>query len=321
VNGTVLENPFFTPAFMKPQQVAFIATHMHDAKANLNIPYVYGMMFLVKVPLTGDATTLTLPADPRVRVFAVSVAGNPLEATHTAAPLAEGAPVVLMSTPAGNTVFHETLTISLTSTDGTGTIRYTIDGSEPGAGSPQYTKPVVLRASATMKAAVFSKAGRPGEVSTGQFIKAEYLPVSKNTPGEPGLRCDYFEGVWNQVPDFSTMQPIRTVTVKAFEYPAGHVEDKWGARYTGFITVPKDGIYTFAVNSDDGSKLYIGSIEAVDNDGLHSAREASGAIALHAGTYPIALSYFDRGSEDCLDVMITGPDMARQRIPASMLSH
>ena len=117
------------------------------------------------------------------------------------------------------------------------------------------------------------------------------------------------------------MTPLRWSVVARFEYPQHHIEDKWGARYSGYITVPADGMYTFSVNADDGAKLFLGSLEIVDNDGLHSAHEASGAVALRAGTYPIAVSHFDRGSEDILEVRITGPGMDRQIIPTSMLTH
>jgi alpha-L-fucosidase len=306
---------------MKPQQAAFIATHTHDSKANINLAYIYSSLYLVKVPMKAGTKTLTLPSDPRVRVFAVSVAGNPLEATTPANVLAEGAPVVLMGTPSGNTVFNDKLNFTLASTDGIGSIRYTMDGTEPTLSSPMYKGSVKLAKSATVKAAVFGKAGRIGEVSSGTFVKAEYLPAPKDKPGTPGLRCDYFEGTWSQVPDFASMTPVRTSTVAKFEYPAQHIEDKWGGRYSGFITVPADGIYTFAVTSDDGSKLFIGSSEIVNNDGLHSAHEASGAVALRAGTYPISVSHFDRGAEDLLEVRLSGPGMEYQIIPASMLTH
>ena len=195
------------------------------------------------------------------------------------------------------------------------------DGTDPQLSSPAYTYPVRIKQSAKVKAAVFGTNGRIGEVSTGTFVKAEYLPVTGNKPGAQGLRCDYFEGTWSQVPDFSTMTPIRWTVVPRFEYPLQHIQDKWGARYSGYITVKADGIYTFSVNADDGAKLFIGSLEIVDNDGLHSAHEASGAVALRAGTYPIAVSHFDRGAEDILEVWISGPGMDRQIIPTSMLTH
>ena len=34
--------------------------------------------------------------------------------------------------------------------------------------------------------------------------------------------------------------------------------DYFGFRYTGYIQVPVDGIYTFYTTSDDGSRLYVG---------------------------------------------------------------
>lgn len=37
----------------------------------------------------------------------------------------------------------------------------------------------------------------------------------------------------------------------------------------GFINVPKDDIYTFALLSDDGSTLVIDGEQVIDNDGPH----------------------------------------------------
>jgi alpha-mannosidase len=321
INGSPLESPFFTPAFTKSQQAAFIATHTHDAKANRNLAYINGTMYLVKLPMKPGTKTLTLPNDPRVRVFAVSVAKDPLQSTQPTATLREIAPVVVIGTPSGSTAFSDALTFTLASSNGTGTIRFTLDGAEPTLASPVYTYPVRIAKSANVKAAVFGKAGRIGEVSSGTFVKAEYMPLTKDKPGAQGLRCDYFEGTWSQVPDFASMTSLRWTVVPRFEYPTHHIEDKWGARYSGFITVPKDGIYTFFVNADDGAKLFIGSAEIVDNGGTHSAREASGAVALRAGTYPIAVAYFDRGYEDILEVRVSGPDMEKQIVPTSMLTH
>eukprot|EP01052_Picozoa_sp_SAG31_P081865 SAG31_NODE_41826_length_274_cov_0.708571_1_plen_41_part_01 len=40
------------------------------------------------------------------------------------------------------------------------------------------------------------------------------------------------------------------------------------------MTVPTDGSYNFATESDDGSLLYVDGQRVVDNDGLHGTRRA-----------------------------------------------
>ena len=61
----------------------------------------------------------------------------------------------------------------------------------------------------------------------------------------------------------------------------------------GFINVPEDGIYTFALPSDDGSTLVIAGDPVIDNDGPHGPREVIGQKALAKGYHPIEVRYFD----------------------------
>ena len=58
------------------------------------------------------------------------------------------------------------------------------------------------------------------------------------------------------------------------------------------IEIPEDNTYTFYINSDDGSKLYINNQLLIDNDGQHGQVELSGAIALTAGVHDVKVEYF-----------------------------
>ena len=71
------------------------------------------------------------------------------------------------------------------------------------------------------------------------------------------------------------------------------VKGNIGLVLTGFLDVPEDGIYTFALHSDDGSVLTIGDRVVVDNDGAHSPREIIGQKALAKGLHPFKVTYFD----------------------------
>lgn len=56
----------------------------------------------------------------------------------------------------------------------------------------------------------------------------------------------------------------------------------FGVVFTGYVNVPKDGVYTFYVNSADASRLKIGDQVVVEDDEPHALRERSGQIALKA---------------------------------------
>ncbi|HLH18381.1 MAG TPA: glycoside hydrolase family 38 C-terminal domain-containing protein [Bryobacteraceae bacterium] len=61
------------PGFVKPAELAWYASHHHTADG-LNEPYQYSYLFAYAIDLPAGARTLTLPANDKIRVLAVSVA-------------------------------------------------------------------------------------------------------------------------------------------------------------------------------------------------------------------------------------------------------
>lgn len=134
-----------------------------------------------------------------------------------------------------------------------------------------------------------------------------------------GLHYSYFTGNWNTLPVFNNLSPVSTGTVTNFSLAPRTQNDNFGFRFTGYISIPADGIYKFYTSSDDGSKLYIGNSLVVKNDGLHSLEEKSGSIALKAGLHPLVVDFFEQGGGEQLEVRYEGPSIAKQLIPNSVL--
>ncbi|SDG39960.1 PA14 domain-containing protein [Psychroflexus sediminis] len=136
---------------------------------------------------------------------------------------------------------------------------------------------------------------------------------------------------YNLVPTGNTVDNIpasgadQTGVISNFDVEAlsiaitGNAET-YSVRYTGFINIAADDTYTFFTNSDDGSKLFIDGIEVVDNDGLHSAAEASGSISLTAGLHAIEILYFENTGDDLLTVSYQSSTITKAQIPFSILS-
>jgi len=61
------------PGFIKPATLGWYASH-HHTPAGLNQPYAYSYLFAYSMDLPSHARTLTLPANDRIRILAVSVA-------------------------------------------------------------------------------------------------------------------------------------------------------------------------------------------------------------------------------------------------------
>ncbi|OUJ67422.1 FG-GAP-like repeat-containing protein, partial [Hymenobacter crusticola] len=163
----------------------------------------------------------------------------------------------------------------------------------------------------------------PLEGSTTVGIRLNQNAASElRTPENPanavaGLNYQYYEGFWDALPAFSSLTPTRTGTVPTPTLSEALRDDGYAFQYTGYVTVPADGQYTFYTSSDDGSKLYIGSQLVVDNDGLHGEQERTGTIGLKAGTHALTIAFFEKDGGQTLNVSYAGPNLAKQLIPAT----
>jgi len=122
-----------------------------------------------------------------------------------------------------------------------------------------------------------------------------------------GLSYKYYHGSWNVLPDFDQLTPVKIGTVPNVSITPRTQNDNFGFLWYGYINIPATGTYTFETNSDDGSKLYIGQYShtataLVNNDGLHGGQYASGTITLNQGTYPIAMTFFELGGGESMNV-------------------
>ncbi|MEO2046787.1 MAG: DUF4838 domain-containing protein [Pirellulales bacterium] len=121
----------------------------------------------------------------------------------------------------------------------------------------------------------------------GRSLKFTPLAPVSNVVGQPGVVCKYYEGKWQDLPDFKTMTPAKVRVVEEINLGLSDRKTMFALQYTGYITVPHNGLYTFCTNSNDGSQLFIGDTLVADNGGLHAAKIRSGFIALKAGMHPI----------------------------------
>ena len=121
--------------------------------------------------------------------------------------------------------------------------------------------------------------------------------------GFSGLTYEYFTGTWTTLPDFNSLTPVSTGSVPNVTLSPAQAPINYGFTFTGFITIPTTGSYTFQTTSVDGSKLYIdvpylsSATATVSNDGAHNSRTvSSSAKTLTAGVHTFTLTYFKSAS-------------------------
>jgi hypothetical protein len=151
------------------------------------------------------------------------------------------------------------------------------------------------------------------------MTKEEPRPAVDISGKVNGLSVAYYEGDWRILPNFSELTPKTTKTAAKFDLSQSERNNYIALKFEGYISVPVTGVYTFFVNSDDGSRLFIGDKMLLDNDGIHGMVEKSGSIALQAGEHPITLLYFNGTSGRGLRVSYEGPDIEKQEIPEKAL--
>jgi alpha-L-fucosidase len=258
-----------------------------------------------------DAIQIALPAeapDPVDTVVILDVEGRPDVSDPP-------------SFEADQNIFIDGLDVNLGSTRQNVEIRYTLDGSVPGAESPLFEGPIRLTETTTVSARCF-RGGQPVSSSaSATFTKVRPRASASAAGTAPGIHYAYYEGDWERLPDFALLKPSDQGEIGNFSFAPRTNEEHFGFVYSGHIRVPADGVYAFFTESDDGSRLFIGDELVVDNDGLHGLVEKKGVIALAAGLHPIRVEFFEKTGGDGLTVSYQGPEISKRPIPNDALFH
>lgn len=130
---------------------------------------------------------------------------------------------------------------------------------------------------------------------------------------EPNVRFKYYEGSWQQLPDFAKLKPVLEGGATGINVRPAKRRDQFGLRFEGFFQIPKEGEYTFHLGSDDGSQLLINNKMVVDVGGVHPHTVQSGKLKLTKGPHAFIVDYFEAGGEESLTLEFEGPGIGRQQ--------
>lgn len=197
-------------------------------------------------------------------------------------------------------------TVEITCADPGADIYYTTDGSVPTLESSQYTAPLKITETTDFTFRTFRPNGKKGDIVKTRYIKSDYAPAAKAATSHNGLQAVWHEFKGNACADIEKAPVNGTYEIDDVIIPAS-VKGNIGLVITGYFNAPEDGIYTFALLSDDGSTLKIDNEMVADNDGPHSPREIVGQKALAKGLHPIEVRYFDQNG-GTLGLRVMGPD-------------
>lgn len=220
--------------------------------------------------------------------------------------------------PAGGIFKADSVAVVIQNPNNQGKIRYTVGGDMPTMENSQaYQDTFYLKNTEIVKAGIFQEGHLVSTVAEANF---RLVPATKQDPVK--YEVFYGEGM-DRLPDFTTLQPIRTGYVPEFSHREALADDVQQDQVAlvleSYLELPEGGTYGFFTNSDDGSKLYVDGKLVVDNDGDHGVLERSGSLHLEKGKHLIRVEFFNGGGGFHLDVKYQGPNVPKQIIPANLL--
>ncbi len=224
------------------------------------------------------------------------------------------APPPVISTTSGESgdriLFVDTVTVTIAVPGAQGTLRYTTDGSSPVPASPAYKGPLTFQHTTLLKTKLFRDGVK------GSFTATAYL-VNAREEHLPAVRYAYYEGSWDSLPDFETLQPVRKGYADRIGLGPLHPrEDHFGVVFSGVLVIPKTGKYTFSLRSDDGSRLFLHNKMVIDHDGLHGFTTRKAELTLKKGKVPFRIEYFEATGGDGLRLTVQ-PAGAEKALPAA----
>ncbi len=169
------------------------------------------------------------------------------------------------------------------------------------------------------------------EIVPASALFHESASTSSAAASSSGLLGEYFD-IGSSLEDFPVIPADKKPVVKRVDetinfestqegFYGTKLVDFFYVRWTGDIRIPKDGNYTFTLESDDGSRLFIDGKQIIDHNGLHAMEEKSGDAELKAGEHTLKVEFFENDVDAGCKLSWQPPGATKEIIPASALSH
>lgn len=143
------------------------------------------------------------------------------------------------------------------------------------------------------------------------------IPAAKTNGEVPGLDWKTYPGPFPWIPQPSGLTVSDSGTAMGIELNGNSKQLHMLTVFTGYISVPRDGEYTFYLTCDAKAFFRVHDIQVTDADyGYNGSLPRITTLMLKAGLHPFRLSYYrdaDKG-DPFLKLDWSGPGMARQRM-------
>ncbi|RTQ46337.1 DUF11 domain-containing protein [Hymenobacter gummosus] len=294
--------------------------------------------------VTNSSTLQNTAAQTSINGLSSTVDGSVTRYNVTQLPSAnEGILYYASSTTIFGTTYSPVQLSTDLTTSQAGSLRFDPAVSFAG-GNATFRYTVTDNFNATSAPATFSIPIQAIALTSGASCGASYLDGSTHT----GLTAEYYNGYFNDDMGFFAS---RTPALRRFDAHLDFTTNaSWGslvtagagtgsdanpenfsARYRGSIYIPNTGSYTFYLNSDDASYLWLDeaalaavptAASATINHGTahNLSKKASASITLSAGMHNLLIFYGEGSTDNALTFTFAGPGTGgEQLVPTSYL--
>lgn len=200
-------------------------------------------------------------------------------------------------------------------------IRHTLDGRDPLESGTVAPGAIPITKSCLLRAVAIDAAGRPGHPIAIEFTRLDdgtFLePAHTPEPLADGLVIEHHDAVDASLDELAGRTPRTTSDIDDVRLPRDRPADRFALVFRGFLRVPADGLYTFSLRSDDGSRLYLHDRLVVDRDGPQIYENREGRIGLRRGLHPIRVEFCEFDGRESLALSWSTPGEPLARIPAA----
>lgn len=196
-------------------------------------------------------------------------------------------------------------------------VHYSTDGSEPTSSSNKMAAEISLTNSAKLVTKSLGRNDRYNKATVGEFTVGTTPPASAKPANATagGFHYSYYEGEWDTLPDFGKLTAIQAgIAGKDFDVNKLPRQTNFACLFEGYIEIKKEGYYIFGLDSDDGSRLFLGDKLLISHDGLHGDGSAKTyLVPLEKGFYPIRMEYFQKAGGAALKLNYVVPGEEKPR--------
>ncbi len=120
------------------------------------------------------------------------------------------------------------------------------------------------------------------------------------------------------MPDFNTVKPDDSQLVDQIDVTDFEKQNKFALHFTGYLNIPKDGLYILYDATAGESYLYLHGEKILTNE---NSSEQSIVLGLKKGLHPITVDYKIWKGNPNLVLQMEGPDMPKQIIDKTIFKH